>query len=121
MSDITYGITLGLGIPFIIIALVVIRGWCCPNFLRAEHKKLGLYNVSKNSERAIQKELSSKAFQDFKQGKLTACVYNEIKHIYNNKKYVDDYIVYASKHKHEYMLVFLRDPNNYPVAVSTQV
>lgn len=121
MSDATYGIVFGVGVPFVLIVAVILRGWCCPNFLRAEHKKLGLYNVSKNSEKAIQKELSPQAFNDFKRGKLTAQVYKEIQHIYSQKRYLDDYIVFASKHKHEYMLIFLRDPKSYPMPVSQNV
>jgi hypothetical protein len=121
MSDVTYGITIGIGIPFIIIVVIILRGLLCPMCLRAEHKKLGLYNVSKNSEKTIQKELSPKAFEDFKKGKLTQIVYNEINYIYSQKKYLDDYIVFASKHKHDFMLVFLRDPKSYPMAVSTNV
>lgn len=121
MSEVTYGIALGVGIPFIIIVVIVLRAWLCPNCLRAEQKKLGLYHVKNNYEKIIKKELSPKAFEDFKRGKLTQVVYNEIKHIYSQKKQVDNYIVYASKHKHEYMLMFLRDPKSHPMPVSTNV
>lgn len=121
MSDATYGIAIGLGIPFIILVVIILRGWLFPDCCRAEQKKLGLYHVRNNYEQKIKKELSPKAFDDFKRGKLTQIVYNEIKHIYSQKRQVDNYIVYASKHKHEYMLIFLRDPKSYPMPVSTNV
>ena len=117
MSDAVYGIMLGIGIPYSILVIILLRNWFCPNCLRANNP----HRASKNPEKAIRKELSPTAFHDFKRGMLTTQVYKEIMYIYNQKKPLNNYIIIASKYKYEHILLFLSDPTTYPMPIHVHV
>ena len=111
MNDLTLGIVLGLGIPYIIVMGIVLRRCFCPKACSCCCRDL-------DSESIVRMELSPEAYNDFMKGLMTSKLRNEITHLYALKGDLHAYLQIANRHKHTYMMEFLKDPTRHPVVLN---
>jgi len=109
MNEMALGIILGLGIPYIIIMIIVLRKCFCPTCCSCSQKydDLSLIRI----------ELSSEAYADFMSGRLTSKLHGEITHLYALKGDISAYMRIAKKLKHAYLAEFLEDPMRHPLVL----
>lgn len=108
MNEMLIGILCGIGIPYIIIMILVLRYWCCPTACICR---------SNNKATNIKMELSPKAYADFMRGNLTTQLYKEIMHLYSLKDNLNAYIRISEHNNHKYMSEFLKNPTQHPYVV----
>jgi hypothetical protein len=108
MNNVIIGIICGIGIPYILIIILVLRHWCCPNACRRRVR---------GGEDIIKSELTAIAYSDFIRGNLTTQLYREIMHLYSLKGNMDTYIHVSERKNHKYMVEFLKNPSHHPFLV----
>lgn len=105
MNEMLIGILCGIGIPYIIIMVIVLRYWCCPTACICRAKR-------KQPNSTI--ELSPAAYRDFMRGNVTTQLYKEIMHLYSIKDNLNAYIRISERNNHKYMTEFLKNPTQHP-------
>ena len=109
MEDLTLGLILGLGIPYLIIMTIVLRNCFCP-------RACTFKNI--DAETIVRMELSPEAYNDFMKGRMTSKLRQEITHLYALKGDLAAYVHIAGHLKHAYMLEFLKDPTRHPLVLN---
>lgn len=117
-SEMGIGIGVGLGVPWAI-GMIYILYTCIKNkecVLCTCSRKQTIQPV--NNEFIITKELTINAYNDFMKGILSTRLQNELLRIHKERLNMDPYIQMAKKQKHTSILLFLKDPDNYPMRVA---
>jgi hypothetical protein len=114
MNELTAGIIIGLGIPYLIIMGILARRCCCPTCCRCMTQK-------QDDMELARVELTFEAYNDFLHGRLTAKLYSEITHLYALKGDLSAYKRIAKNRRHVYLSEFLNDPTRHPFVVQAMM
>ncbi len=110
MNELALGIILGLGIPYLVFMVILLRRCFCPNCWNCITQKREDIDL-------VRLELTADAYSDFMSGRLTTQLHREITHLYALKGDLSAYTRIATKLKHAYLAEFLKDPTRHPVIV----
>ncbi len=117
MSDINstaIGIGLGLGIPWFICILYILRQWLCPDCCIIRKTTYVIPPV----KTIVKDTLSKDCYMDFLQGKMSIALRNEMIGIHSKQQTkIKDFIEFAKEINKPRLIPFIKDPIHYPMSI----
>lgn len=116
------GISLGLGIPYTICMIYLIRKFACPDCCKRKRNNNEIQQTpnpiktKRNYKLKVKEGLSSEAYIDFLQGKISIHLRNELINLKHKKSgELTEFIEFAKEIDKPHLVNLIKDPIGYPI------